>query len=187
MTTTICPSNPFGHDWQNSLSCRVCPATRAPGEAIASGLASRHGGDEASAQLLLDAYRTEVLAEELRTAAADLDRRVRAGGPRARGLAYARKILIARANGTPLPSPRENTDHVRVAATLRAQPGVWLPVGDYGSRQSAMGIAWQIRSTTGGIAAYSPRGAFESRVEPTPDGSRVFARYIGTTRKDCIR
>ncbi|CAL9371794.1 hypothetical protein [Streptomyces sp. enrichment culture] len=58
-----CPTNPPGHDWQNGLTCRWCPATRTPTEAILSGLASRRGGDETSAQKLLDAHRAGILAE----------------------------------------------------------------------------------------------------------------------------
>lgn len=53
----------LGHDWNNSLVCRLCPATRTPEEAILAGLASRRGGDEASARTLLDAYRIGVLTE----------------------------------------------------------------------------------------------------------------------------
>lgn len=63
MTATICPINPPGHDWQNGLDCRWCDATRTPEEAILSGLASRRGGDSASARALLDAYTTTLLAE----------------------------------------------------------------------------------------------------------------------------
>lgn len=63
MTFTVCPINPPGHDWQNGLSCRWCEATRTPGEAIVSGLASRRGGNEAAAQALLAGHRAHVLAE----------------------------------------------------------------------------------------------------------------------------
>ncbi|MFH9813032.1 hypothetical protein ACH4NO_18480 [Streptomyces olivaceus] len=58
-----CPTNPPGHDWGNGLACRWCKATRTPAEAIVSGLASRRGGDETSAQKLVDAYRAQILAE----------------------------------------------------------------------------------------------------------------------------
>ncbi|MCM8555676.1 hypothetical protein [Streptomyces sp. STCH 565 A] len=58
-----CPTNPPGHDWGNALTCRWCQATRTPAEAIVSGLASRRGGDETSAQKLVDAYRAQILAE----------------------------------------------------------------------------------------------------------------------------
>jgi hypothetical protein len=60
-TSPICPINPPGHDWQNSLTCRWCDATRTPGQAIVSGLASRRGGTEGSAQALLDADRANLL------------------------------------------------------------------------------------------------------------------------------
>lgn len=59
----VCPINPPGHDWANGLVCRWCDATRTVGEAIVEGLASRRGGDERSARVLLDAHRAEVLAE----------------------------------------------------------------------------------------------------------------------------
>lgn len=59
----VCPVNPPGHDWQNGLSCRWCPATRTAEQAIVSGLASRRGGDEESARRLLATFRADVLAE----------------------------------------------------------------------------------------------------------------------------
>ncbi|MDX2841450.1 hypothetical protein PV377_21160 [Streptomyces ipomoeae] len=65
MNTTVCPNNPPGHDWDNGLTCRWCDATRTPGEAIVSGLASRRGGTKEAAKALLDAHRAEVLREAL--------------------------------------------------------------------------------------------------------------------------
>lgn len=62
MNDVLCPVNPIGHEW-DGLGCRWCPATRTPGEAIVSGLASRRGGDRDSARTLLDAHRAEVLNE----------------------------------------------------------------------------------------------------------------------------
>jgi hypothetical protein len=59
--TWICTNNPW-HDW-DGLTCRWCDATRTPAEAIVSGLASRRGGTEDAAKALLDAHRSEVLAE----------------------------------------------------------------------------------------------------------------------------
>ncbi|MEV7140709.1 hypothetical protein [Streptomyces tauricus] len=63
MSAIDCPVNPLGHDWNNGLACRYCPATRTPGEAIVSGLASRRGGTEEAARALLASVREEVLAE----------------------------------------------------------------------------------------------------------------------------
>ncbi|MFI2426560.1 hypothetical protein ACH5A7_21100 [Streptomyces sp. NPDC018955] len=63
MSTTVCPVNPPGHDWQNGTTCRWCWTPRTVTEAILSQLSSRRGGDPASATALLDAYRAEVLAE----------------------------------------------------------------------------------------------------------------------------
>lgn len=124
------------------------------------------------------------VAAELRDAASDIGRRLHAGGPRARGLAFAHTLLVSRANGTPLAVPPGSTSHAQVAQDLRAQPGVWLPVGDYSTKQSASSIAWQVRTGGGRIAAYRPGGDFESRLEPTPLGTRVMARFVGTARKD---
>lgn len=64
MTATVCPINPPGHDWDNGLTCRWCPATRTPAEAIVSGLASRRGGTVEAARALLDAHTDQVLAED---------------------------------------------------------------------------------------------------------------------------
>lgn len=58
----LCPVNPIGHEW-DGLGCRWCPATRTPGEAIVSGLASQRGGNRDSARALLDAHRAQVLNE----------------------------------------------------------------------------------------------------------------------------
>lgn len=63
MTAAVCSVNPPGHDWQNGLSCRWCQETRTPEEAILSQLASRRGGNEAAARMLLDAYRITVLTK----------------------------------------------------------------------------------------------------------------------------
>jgi hypothetical protein len=136
--------------------------------------------DETAAKEL-DARLDALVSEELRAAAADLDDRVRAGGPRARGLVHARNLLIARANGTTPAAPRRNVVHRDVAEALRAKPGEWALVGDYINSGSAAGIARLIRDggTGRSIIAYQPAGAFEARVEPTLDGVRVFARYVG--------
>lgn len=57
-----CSVNPTGHEW-DGLACRWCDVTRTAGEAIVSGLASRRGGDEVTAHVLLDAHRAEALTE----------------------------------------------------------------------------------------------------------------------------
>jgi hypothetical protein len=78
---------------------------------------------------------------------------------------------------------RPMVDHAQAARRLRAKPGKWLPVGDYGSSQSAARMAWAIRSarTKGTVSPYAPAGAFETRTQLTEDGARLHARYIGTT------
>jgi len=76
---------------------------------------------------------------------------------------------------------RPRVNHAKAAATLRAKPGEWLPIGEYRSRTSADGIAWMIRAAPdheSGLC-YAPAGSFEARTELTDDGTRVIARYIG--------
>jgi hypothetical protein len=141
--------------------------------------------DETAARELdarLDAYRAEAVAAELRTAADDLGLRIRAGGPRARGLVYARSLLLARANGTDPETPRTQANHAEAAEKLRAEPGVWLPVADYADKGSATAIARHIRYAI--LPAYAPAGAFDARPEPTLDGYRVVACFIDNSRKD---
>jgi hypothetical protein len=80
---------------------------------------------------------------------------------------------------------RPKVDHATVAAALRANPGQWLPVGDYRSTTSGDGVIRDIRSAYArharpGRHPYSPAGSFEARMERTEDGVRVHARYIGT-------
>jgi len=65
MTITVCPINPPGHDWQAGLTCRWCQATRTPGEAVLSGLASARGWSRDSARTARDAYRAGVVLEAL--------------------------------------------------------------------------------------------------------------------------
>ncbi|MFF4552776.1 hypothetical protein [Streptomyces sp. NPDC001422] len=144
------------------------------------GIATLH--DVERAEKLVDAAVAEAVAAELRAVAADLENRVRAGGPRARGLAFARAIVIARAEGESVDSPRKFANHYAAAEKLRAQPGVWLPVHDYALKGSADAIARHIRCAV--LPAYRPEGAFKARIEPTPDGYRVVACFVETTRKD---
>ncbi|MEH0417897.1 hypothetical protein [Streptomyces sp. B21-083] len=127
----------------------------------------------------LDERLNALIAEELRAVAADLGTRVHAGGPRARGLAFARQLLTARADGTELEPERRSVDHFSVAASLRTRPRTWGLVGDYRSSSSAQSVASTIRGGVGNIAAYRPSGSFEARVARLSDGSRVEARYVG--------
>lgn len=134
---------------------------------------------DAAAEKELDARLDALIAEELRTVAADLELRERAGGPRARGLTCARTLLRARADGVSPAPPRRSVRHQEVAKALRATPGDWAPVGVYGSGQSANVIARLIRGGTGSVVAYQPAGSFQARTEPCGDGVRVHARYVG--------
>lgn len=78
---------------------------------------------------------------------------------------------------------RKRADHFAVAAACRANPGEWLPVGEYNSGQSAEGAAYYIRNSTvtrsSTRSAYSPAGSFETRQFLTEFGARVEARYVG--------
>jgi hypothetical protein len=78
---------------------------------------------------------------------------------------------------------RPYIDHFAVAAVCRANPGEWQPVGEYGSSQSANGVAWYIKAAkanrTAHRSAYEPAGAFEARWILTELGARVETRYIG--------
>ncbi|GAA3851824.1 hypothetical protein GCM10023084_02550 [Streptomyces lacrimifluminis] len=127
----------------------------------------------------LDTRLDALVAEELRAAAADLELRARSGGSRQRGLTFARALLRARADGITPTAPRRNIRHREVAEALRARPGEWEAVGDYGCQQSANGIARTIRGGPGPIVAYQPAGAFHAYTERCGDGVRVYARYVG--------
>jgi hypothetical protein len=71
-------------------------------------------------------------------------------------------------------------DHRRIAAELRDRLGEWGTVGVYRSLATARNVGTQIRVAGHNYRAYSPAGAFESRTELVPDGTRVEARYVGT-------
>jgi hypothetical protein len=68
--------------------------------------------------------------------------------------------------------------HAEVADRLRAQPGVWLPVGEWRNSLTAKSTASRIRSAYR-APMYEPAGAFEARTVLTEMGSLVEARYVG--------
>lgn len=81
-------------------------------------------------------------------------------------------------------SKRPRVDHVAMAARLRANPGVWLPVGEYRSVVSADSTAREIRNgyerrPGRPPSPYAPRGAFECRMDKTEFGVQLTARYVG--------
>ena len=80
---------------------------------------------------------------------------------------------------------RDRIDHFAVAAACRENPGVWQPVGEYNSSQSACGAADHIRNAlakrSGHRSAYLPAGSFEARHALTEFGARVEARYVGVS------
>ncbi|MFD5491531.1 hypothetical protein ACFWH4_00980 [Streptomyces sp. NPDC127091] len=76
-------------------------------------------------------------------------------------------------------------DHRDAAARLRAQPGVWLPVGEYRTQGTANAAAKAIRTgrwPNGNPAPYTV-GEFEPRTELTEFGVRVLARHLGTQQQ----
>ncbi|MFD8806258.1 hypothetical protein [Streptomyces sp. NPDC059597] len=81
---------------------------------------------------------------------------------------------------------RPQIDHRQVSAALRAQPGHWLPVGEYRSTEGANTTARLIRTAyqnpNRARSSYTPAGAYEARVERTEFGARVEARFVGTRR-----
>lgn len=82
---------------------------------------------------------------------------------------------------------RPRVDHHATATRLRAQPGVWLPVGEYRSSSSADSTFRYIRAAFQHSAhrrpsPYAPAGSFEARMNLTQDGVQVTARYIGDTK-----
>lgn len=77
---------------------------------------------------------------------------------------------------------RRNISHIAAAAACRAQPGMWLPVGEYRNRGSAEDVARRIRAGTplgdqryG--TPYTPTGQFDARTCLTDDGTLLEARY----------
>lgn len=79
---------------------------------------------------------------------------------------------------------RSNINHFEVADACRRTPGEWLPVGEYGSTQSADGVAWYIETAAAARSArsaYEPAGSFEARWTLTEFGAHVEARYVGLT------
>ncbi|MET9138850.1 hypothetical protein [Streptomyces parvulus] len=77
---------------------------------------------------------------------------------------------------------RPRANHPEAIANARSQPGVWLPVAEYGSTLSARTLAYRIR--TGKPLGdqrygtpYRPASAFEARTELTENGARLDIRY----------
>ncbi|MDR3036171.1 MAG: hypothetical protein LBV78_24275 [Kitasatospora sp.] len=79
-------------------------------------------------------------------------------------------------------------DHQATAAACRSNPGVWLPVAEYNSSQSANSAAAAIRKAVvrdvAATSPYTPAGAFDARWILTERGARVEARYVGVQSDD---
>lgn len=64
-TGWTCPNQPFAHDWQGGLTCRLCDATRTASDAIVSLLAGQQGWDTERATALVEKHRAQILAERV--------------------------------------------------------------------------------------------------------------------------
>ncbi len=68
--------------------------------------------------------------------------------------------------------------HPPIAAQAREHPGVWIRIGPYAGRASAMVTAQKIRS--GQFLAYRPGGAYETEVRGVQDAEPVvWVMYVG--------
>ncbi|MDJ0342186.1 hypothetical protein QMK19_03170 [Streptomyces sp. H10-C2] len=73
---------------------------------------------------------------------------------------------------------RPRASHVEAAARMKAEPGVWMPVGSYPTSYSAKSVMKQIEAAYR-LEAYLPAGSFEARTQSAGDETAVLARYIG--------
>lgn len=73
---------------------------------------------------------------------------------------------------------RPATNHTLRADDCRRHPGVWIEIGPYNSRYSAMATARHIRSGDT-LPQYTPYGRFETMVRLTDTGALLYARYLG--------
>lgn len=76
---------------------------------------------------------------------------------------------------------RPIANHRLRADDMRRHPGMWIEVGVYNSRQSAMSTARHIR-VANVLRYYAPAGSFETRTAPVEYGTAVYARYTGDTK-----
>ncbi|MFE4420365.1 hypothetical protein [Streptomyces sp. NPDC056817] len=76
-------------------------------------------------------------------------------------------------------------DHRDAVERLRAEPGAWLPVGEYRSQGSADAAVKAIRTGQWPHNRPSPytAGEFEADTELSEFGVRVLARYLGTAEQ----
>lgn len=68
--------------------------------------------------------------------------------------------------------------HPEVARQCRSNPGEWVFVKMYPSRETAKTYLRYIEKGKT-IAAYLPAGSFQAKCEPVDEGYNVFARYVG--------
>lgn len=73
---------------------------------------------------------------------------------------------------------RPLADHALRADDCRRHPGMWIEIGVYNSRQSAVSTARRIRLADR-LRHYAPAGAYETRTALVDDGTALYARYTG--------
>ena len=76
---------------------------------------------------------------------------------------------------------RPIANHSLRADDCRRHPCVWIEVGTYNGRESALSTARHIRRADT-LPQYAPAGAFETQIRLTDDGAVVYARYMGAPR-----
>jgi hypothetical protein len=76
---------------------------------------------------------------------------------------------------------RPIANHSLRADDCRRHPCVWIEVGTYNGRESALSTARHIRRADT-LPQYAPAGAFETRTAPVDTGTVLYARYLGGAR-----
>lgn len=77
------------------------------------------------------------------------------------------------------PRQRTYTDHAKVAAKARKQPGEWTLAKVTTSADTAYHSVHYIRSGTK-LAAYRPAGSFDAKSEKVDGSFRIFVRFVGS-------
>lgn len=117
------------------------------------------------------------------TARRDLAELARRGHLTQHGPDDGRYYSLRKDRPMPRRARRPYVDHAATAAALRAQPRVWLVVGEYRNSITAKGVARMIRTgRSDGVRKigrhYQPAGQYETRTTLTDDGTLLEARYL---------
>lgn len=72
-------------------------------------------------------------------------------------------------------------DHAKIAAKLKANPGVWGRVHKYASPRSASTMAYTIKQ--GRMKNYLPVGAYETASRKVDGECWLFMRYVGENQE----